>query len=220
MISRAFLVFIFLGCVCIAAAQGPPPKPAPPATSSSSEKDLFGSVKDGIYRNGFLGFEVRVPEGWLVLSRAETDIAKEVGGEGLKSGSAAYDKELDEALENELVVLTLAKKPLGTPGNSAIAFGITKQPAGVTPRMVAEESKSILLGNPKGKLVRDVQVETISGNAFARFDVELGIYGDRIPLRYYVTMVRSYSLTVSISSLDAAAVEIMETTLRSIAFKR
>ena len=185
------------------------------------ETNFFGSVADGRYKNEFLGFELEMSAGWVRFDQAETDAAKEIGTEGIKTGDSRYDKTIDYATRVELVVLAYGKKPMGAIENSAIAIGVAKQPtARVTPKMVAEAAKSILLKNTANKLLEDVRLETISGKQFAFFEISLGMYGQHVPLRYYVTMVRDYSLTVSMSYSNAEDLKAMESSLRSIKFNR
>ena len=180
----------------------------------------LGSINNGTYRNEFLKFELKVPDQWIRFGSAEVQTAKQIGTDGIKSGDRDFDKAFAEAANREVVVLAMGKKPLGALGNSAIALGVFKQPsAHVTPKMVSEAAKSLIISNPSNKLVRDVENEMIGGKQFAVFDTEIAANGAMIPLRYYATMVRGYSLTVTMTAADEASLKVMEAAFRTIKFQ-
>ena len=211
-IKTAFLILTILAAA--AAAQ------KSTTVKGDENVDFFGSIKDGTYRNGFLRFEVKVPNQWLRFESSEIEAAKKVGVDSMQSGTSKFNRALDEAASREVVVLAVGKKPLGAIENSAFAIGIFKQPsAHVTPKMVTEAAKSLLLTNPNNTLVRDVKTEMIGGQQFAVFDTELtAVGGIKVPLRYYATMIRGYSLTVSMSYADKESLDLMEDAFRSIKF--
>lgn len=168
-----------------------------------TEGDFIGAIEDGQYNNNFFGLSFRIPNGWKTLTYAEMNAAKTVGVDGMKSNDAKADGALDKAVKAETVVVAISRKPLGAVENSVLAVGVAKQPsAAITPKMVAEASRSILLANPKNKSIGETRLETIGGKQFATFVVDLDLYGNVIRLRYYVTIVRGYSLTFNMSNSD------------------
>lgn len=189
--------------------------------AGATEDDIFGAVSEGIYHNDFLGFELSVPKDWIALTTDETNTAKKIGVEGLKNNKKRNDKAVEKAASIESVVLAYSKKPLGSVGNSVIALGVARQPSSsITPKMVVEAAKSILLLNPKNKLVEDTKTEEIGGKQFASFIVDLDSFGQTLRLKYYATMIRSFSLTVNLSVGDPESAKVSEASLRSIKFHR
>ena len=188
---------------------------------SQPQNEFLGGISNGVYKNPFFGFELEVPENWTKFDSGEVDTAKNLGVEALRSESDRTNKLLEEATRAEVVVLALGKFPLGSIENSALAIGVGKQPSSkITAKMVAEAGKSILIKNPRNRLLSDVKTETISGKDFATFEIELGMYGQKIPLRYYAAMIDDYSLTISMSYSDNESLQKMVKALQSIRFSR
>ena len=192
---------------------------AQPGSGSTSRSDFVGSVKNGVYRNSFLGFEMKVPASWIQLSKSEENTAKSFGSEGFKSQTGSNAREIDSAIGAETIVLSFAKKSLGSAANSGFAVGIGRQPNNrVTPAMVAEGAKELFLASSDNQLIQDVKVERIAGRTFASLIIEMIIYGQRIRVKYYAMMVRNYSVTFSISGADGEALEEIEASLQSVRF--
>lgn len=181
--------------------------------------DIRGLVDGDAYRNSFFGFELDLPKGWLALGQEDQATAKDIGTDALKSEDPSYAKTIQNAVDAELVVLTYAKKPLGAMGNSTLAIGILKQPSNrVTPRMVVEGTKSLLLHSSANKLVRDVQVETIGKTPLASMIIDLSMLGQVVHIKYYAMMLKGYSVTVAMSYSDEEAIKEMDAALRTIRF--
>lgn len=177
-----------------------------------TEDDFVGAIKDGKYTNDFFGLTFQIPVGWQALTYEEMSTAKTIGLEGMKSNEAKTDNALAKAGKAEAVILAISKKPLGSIENAVLAVGAAKQPSSaITPKMVATASRSILLANPKNKSVEDIRIETIGGKQFATFVLDMDLFGNTIRLRYYATMVRSYSLTFSMSNVDPDLDQLLKT---------
>jgi hypothetical protein len=184
-----------------------------------TETDFFGSVKDGIYRNTFFKFELKVPKDWMSLNDAEKEAALNVGVDALKTKNAKNNKALEEAARAEIIILLYAKKPLGTMENSVLAIGAAKQPsAKITPQMVVEAAKSLFLKNPKNRLIQDTKAEMIGGKNFASMVIDLDLNGTVLRLKYFATMIREYSMTASMSYDYSEELSEAEKSLRSIKF--
>lgn len=191
------------------------------AATKVTRESLYGSVKDGVYQNPLLGFELTVPSGWISPDKEQQEQAKATGSAALKAQSGANSNEIEEGLDAETVVLHYMKKPLGSIGNSTIALGIARQPgSGVTGKMVTEAAKELFLQSDENKLVQDIKVETIGGKQFASMILDMTVYGQIIRLKYYATVVDRYSITVSMIASNDASLKEMEDSLRSIKFKR
>ena len=217
--SSAYIASVALFVIVLVAVTSNVAAQKPTSAAPTSTIDLVGSIKDGKYTNGFLKFELDVPSDWIKLDDAEKEIAKKIGTEAFKTDNERTNKLLDDAVKNELVVLALGKQALGSVENSAFALGIGKQSSPlITAKMVAEATKSLFLKNPESKLIQDVKTETIGGKSFASFDIELTMFGKKIPMRYYAAMIREYSLTVSMATFDSGDLAKMEASLRTIKF--
>ncbi len=84
--------------------------------------------------------------------------------------------------------------------------------------MVVEAAKELFLKSPENNLVQDISVEQIGGKPFASMVLDMTINGQTIRLKYYATMIRDYSVTVSIVASDPESAKVADTSLRSIKF--
>ena len=208
--SFAFVMFLLVGW---AAAQ------QPAVTPSQRVADPMGSLVGRQYRNDFLKFELQIPSGWVQMNTSEVDAAKKIGVDGQTGQDAKFNQALEEATNREVIILALGKKPMGSPKNSAMAIGMFKQKsASFLPKMIAEASKSLFVSNEKNKIVRDISIEKIDGKDFATMDLELELYGQKVPMRMYYTMIGSYSISVSMSYSDDESLDAMVASLRTLKF--
>jgi len=74
------LIVALLLWTLAAPAQQPPPAPSKPASSASLD---LGAVTDGIYRNSFFGFTLKLPFGWV----DRTDVMRDEPSSPAKAGT-------------------------------------------------------------------------------------------------------------------------------------
>lgn len=178
-----------------------------------------GSFVDGKYSNNFFGFELDLPRGWISLSPDEVQTATDLTAESLRSGNSTANEAIEKAYSRDTPLFLLGKNPLGAIENASIGMNAVKQPSQyITAKMVIESTKSAYLKNPNTKLVEDTKAEVIGGKTFLSIEFDLQILGQRMPLKLYVVVLKGYSLTVSISSLDSEIKKQLEASLRTLRF--
>lgn len=181
---------------------------------------IEGVFQDGVYKNEALGFELTIPAKWHVAEKEERDAAADAGRKEFKTGNKAADAVIDKSKNTESLTMMVSKKPVGAIQNAAFGFSLTKEPSElVTPKMVAEGSKSVFLASPKITLVKDVSIVNISGHQFATFDMDIDSAMGKQHLRVFTAMVKQYALTFALTYWDNDDdLRVMEDSLKTIKF--
>ena len=186
------LLFGFLFVVSASVFSQVPPKP--------KAVDFLGTVHENTYRNDYFGFTLTFPKGWIVADRETTDAATKVGLDVLKGKNERDNKAIEDSLSKEVVLLNVTKKPVGALGNAVFMMGTRKQMSdAVTASMVAEATKSLFDSSPTLRLVADTRVRTIGGRKFALLDYALQANGQTATIKYFVTVVKGYAISFSLS---------------------
>jgi hypothetical protein len=209
-------LFLLLGCliglsgIC-ARSQSPPPPRVEPVTESS--------LSNNVFRNHFFGFSMELPPNWQRSDTEDIETAKNISAESLKSKNAKANAQVDEAYLSVRPLLLYTKEPLGSGDNAAIGIDAYRQLSKfVTAKMVAEGTKSTYLKNPSTKLIEDLRSVVINGRQFQTLAFEIEIMRQRIPVRFYLTMVKGYSLAFSVSSPDKALLEKADAAIQTVRF--
>ncbi len=178
---------------------------------SFSAADILGVVQNGNYSNKYFGFELRFPTTWSVLDQEETEATMRMGSEFLKGDDGQPNRLLDESLKTEIILLQVSKKPLGAVENAMFLMAIQKQPSNaVLPKMVAEATKSVLIKSTNIRVVKDTNERLIGGKRFALVDYEIDVGAEIVIVRTFVTVIKGYALSFSLSrplSLSAPDLE-------------
>jgi hypothetical protein len=208
-------VVMFVGIVVV--LTGSLAAQAMPSKASSS---ILGTVDKGQYINQYLGFSLTIPKGWVVADNETSSAMLKIGQDVLKSDSERDNRAFEESIRKGIVLLNVTKKPVGAAENAVFALSVQKQPSPhVTPAMVAEATKSIFDRTPALKLVKDTRIETIAGRKFALLDYEMSFNGEVVGvIRCFITMVKGFSLSFSLSYLQSGNSGELEDIVRSLKF--
>ena len=194
-------------------AQSPPKEASP--------KNIYGATIDGVYKNDFFGLEFEVPKGWLTVDSEESRAAMKIGNDVFKSDDSQANQALEFALERELTILHVSKKPMGSIGNINLILSAMRQPSrAVTPRMVAEATKSALIASPVVKVTNDTRMETIGGKPVAVVDFQVTVSGQTINTRFFAAMVDTYAVTIGYSYTDDVDLAELDKLVRTIKFTK
>lgn len=178
-----------------------------------------GSIKDGIYKNTYFGLEITLPRGWKGIGADEVEVAKNIGAESLKGKNSDANVAIEKSMSGSKTLFLYSKEPFGAIENASIGVEVYKQPSKfVTAKMVIEATKSAYVKNPNTKVVSDVRAEVINGHTFQAIEFEVEIFNQRVPLRFYVTMAKGYSVSFSFSSPRADLFAVCEESMRSVKF--
>lgn len=189
--------------------------------SSNEPSSVFiGEVKTDVYTNTFFGFKISTPKDWVPIESEEKAAAQKIAAELLQAENEKNAVNYKSPVFKTVTLLQLLKKRLGATNNAIFRISATRQAASsMLPSMVAEASKSGVAGNPFVKDLGGVKTTTIAGRPFATFDFLVTSNRDRPSKnRYFVTMVRNYSVSFVITYHDEADGKYMSTLLETLAF--
>lgn len=193
--------------------------PAQTVVKPPTQSAILGSLQDGNYKNDFLGFSLKVPKDWIVADQETTAAAAKIGTDTLKGKDQRDNKLVEESIRLSITLLNVTKKPVGASENAAFVLVVNKQSSsGYTPAMIAEATKSVLDSSPVLKLTADTRVKTVGGRNFALLDYEINANGQRANTKFYVTMIRDYSLSFSLSYVNDSDLVLLEKIVETMQF--
>jgi hypothetical protein len=169
--------------------------------NASSEID-FGTIKNSVYQNDYLGFSVAIPTNWCVQDQ---EAQRQILRRGL-SVVAGDDKSLKATLrasELQSVYLFAAfKYPPGSPVTNnpaimAVAENVRHLPGIQRGRDYLFHAKQLLQSGQVGvSFPGEVYTERLSGVDFDAMDVELSLGGRIAKEKYYATIRKGYALSL------------------------
>lgn len=188
-------------------------------STAAQTDDFLGTAADGVYRNGFFAFEMRMPAGWVPLAFDKQNEAKAGGIDKLKTGDAKQDSALEQAAAVETILTTYIQKPVGSVDNSSIVITALRQKnPSVTPRLVAHSARMVWITTPNTNVLSPVTMETIGGREFATYMLALPAFGPKMRSACYVAMQRGYAISVTVTYQTEQGLTDGLAALRSIKF--
>ncbi len=188
-------------------------------SSGAATVNFLGNIENHVYKNSFFGLQMSIPQSWIVVDQETTAATSKVGLDMFKSKNEKNNRALQDSVNNEVALLNVAKKPIGSLGNAVFMMATRKQPsAAVTPSMLAEATKSALATSPGLKLTQGLRLRTIAGKQFALLDYTVTANGQTASIKFFATMVRNYSLTFSLSCADEADLPELQKIVESMKF--
>jgi hypothetical protein len=189
------------------------------AAAPRAESITASTLSNNVFRNQFFGFSMELPANWQRLDKEDIETAKNISAESVKAGDAKANAAVDKAYLSAQPLLLCTKEPLGAADNAAVGVEAYKQPSKfITAKMVAQGTKSSYLKNPSTKLIEDSRAVVINGREFQTVAFEIEVLQQRVPVRFYVTMAKGYSLAFSISSSNEALLAKADAAMQTVRF--
>jgi hypothetical protein len=180
-----------------------------------ANKDLLGSISNNIYRNAFFNFTIEFSPEWYSLNQTEIQGGKNLGQEALKTENEKLNKELEEAVKKETVILAISEKTSG----SNLAVGALKQPNNqITSEEVIAATRNFFLKNPNVKLIKDLENININGKRFSTVTLETNINGITINQKLLTTIQKGYSLTFVFTYGTKAGLDLLNKVMQTLKF--
>lgn len=217
----SFISFLLISLMAERPAFGQlaPPKPKPTAENEVRANDFFGSLEGNSYTNNFLGISLTVPEKYVVMNRAEISVYANASSDLMKGGGAANDRKLDEAVQNQAILLMIAQLQPGSAGNAIFEMSVRKQASGVTANMVLAESMKMMTASPKTVLKRSLPRTRIAGRDFAGVELETDVSGVKLKQIFHVTIHRGYALVIALTHAPGADESAFDSMLSGMVLK-
>jgi hypothetical protein len=206
---------LFLVCSSVASGQSKPQPPPPPRPIS---KSFLGNVDNGVYKNEFFGVKVDIPSEMHVLTKQEQGDARD-GGTRMLSKDVDGDQEAwERAVKAEVLLLSVSEVKPGTGPSASLNIGVIRQSTGTTSKQVADTAKEFLLRNPAISIVSNTMALKLAARDFSRLELKVKTGGPELDVRYYVTIVRGYSMTFVVTYLEKEQLDRFEKVLATVKF--
>lgn len=190
-----------------------------PKIDASSATDFLGTTAEGAYRNGFFGFSLSFPKSWSSLNREQIEQSLAIGRDILKTREDKSNQVIEAAAEREVLILVITEKAKMLENIASLSVGVRKQAAAqITPEMVVDATRKLLLGNVGMKLVKDMQKVKLGGEAFASVELQNNWQGEYVYQKLYITVRKGYSLTFVITYKKSESLQAMENIMQSLSF--
>lgn len=198
----------------------PPPPPAKTVMVEEVAHDFLGIVSEGGFKNDFFGLELQFPVDWTVIDDETSKVAVEIGTDMFKGDDERSNRALEDSTRKEVVLLHLARKPMGSLENCSFMLGVMKQPnPKVLPAMVAEATKSLLMKSPNLRVIKETRTGAVGGQRVAMVDYEFTVGDQKITILYYVAMVKGYAISFSATYINNEDLKSLEDIISSMRFK-
>lgn len=214
-VKVALQAALLLVCSSVAFGQSKP-QPSPPPRPVS--KSFLGNVENGVYKNEFFGVKVDVPAEMHILTKQEQGDARDGGARMLSKDVDGDQEAWERAVKAEVLLLSVSEVKPGTGPSASLNIGVIRQPTGTTPKEVADTAKEFLLRNPAISVVSHSKAVELGGRDFSRLELEVKNGGSKLDVRYYVTIVRGYSMTFVVTYLEKEQLDRFEKVLATVKF--
>lgn len=195
----------------------PPPPSAPPATTVTELQQVFGTLEGRVYTNQYFGFEIHIPDDLEVAERGLQQLYADAGLDTIKNKTEKDTAQLDEAAKRTINMLLITKLPIGSPGNSAIEFTTAKQPPGATSRQAAAATSVVMTSTGSFKVAGRQGPKKLGSYTYEIIDLESSVFGATLDHRMFVTVIKNYSLVITITKLKEDTYDEFEALISSIA---
>jgi hypothetical protein len=175
----------------------------------ASEEIDFGTLKNSVYQNDYLGLAVTLPKDWSVQDQESKQRLTAAGSAAL----AGDDKHLQATLKaGELKIVNLFmvfKFPLGTPGsfNPAIigmAERVRRQPGIKSGKdYLFQARKTFESGQLQVSFPKEIYTARLGGVDFDVMDMEMVIRGVTVKETQYAAIRKGYALSFAITYQNA-----------------
>ncbi len=206
------LTVIIFACSTHVVAQGEPPAPRP------ISKSFLGSTENGAYKNEFFGVKVNVPAEMHVLTRQEQTDNRDSGAKMLSKAVEGDQDAWERAAKAEVLILSVSELNPGTGPSASLNVGVIRQPPETTSKEVADTTKNFLLRNPGISVVSNTKDVKFAERDFSMLELKVKTEGATVEIRYYVTIVRGYSMTFVVTYLEKQQCDRFEKVLATLEF--
>ncbi len=187
----------------------------------------YGKVNDNIYTNDFFKCNIKLPEGWIVQSKEQTQRLANVGKEIV----AGEDKKIESMIKaseiNTANLLAVFQYELGSaveynPNIIIVAENIKNAPEIKNGSDYLFQSRQFLKQSQiqHDYLSEDFENEVINGTEFYKMDAHINYMGLKIKQIYYSTITNGFSFNVIISYKNDDQKKVLLESIKSITFEK
>jgi hypothetical protein len=201
------------------AATQPPPRPLPTPLSPAEA----GRVTGSIYRNTYFGFQLKIPQGWVVQGEDTKARMKETSKTLAVNKDQKEKAATDAAVERTANLLTISKLPIGTVGQFNALFSCIAEPLPLSMNKamyMAQLKRSLQSMTVPVTVEEEGGTETIGGAQYSVLTILMSP-PQTLPAKqkYYVTLKKGYAVGFVSTIFSESDAEATESIIRSISFQ-
>ena len=194
---------------------------------SQTEDFDYGRVENGVYKNTYFNFMIRIPSNWVVQSKEQTDKLSETG----KKLLAGDDENMKAALKatevNTANLLAVFQYEMGSAVQYNPNFAVVVESLKMAPGVkngsdyLYQAKRIIEQGQFKyDHLSEKFEKEVINGTEFYKMDAYLKYMGLEIKQIYYAAIVKGFAFNVIISYVTDEQKKTLLGSVNSMTFKK
>ena len=177
---------------------------------------FFGNVANGKYKNSFFGFEITLPENWIVASSDDNKMLLQFSKDALAVQSEAI---LAKLKSPEKPIFTVSRKQFGAAGNSSLIIDTNRfATSNINLELSAKMTETTFEKIPNSHTTKLTQKTTLDGRIFYFFEREFSVTNMVIKQRIFIMQHHNYLVTFVLYSVNDADLNVLEATMRSFKF--
>lgn len=184
-------------------------------------EDFKGRVENSIYMNDYLGFSLRLPEKWSIVSDDEVALAQQKGVETFTKGND-ISKKIDEGYKKNVRALIVIVKDTATQEEYAkFQTSIERLPykSMKTSVYASMATKYLIQGFKNIETVGEIKFVNIGGKEFAVADINLKTDDKVIKAKIYMIVYKGVGLGLIFNYVNEKDLQTLENILKSFSFK-
>lgn len=163
------------------------------------------SFEEGVYRNEYLGFSIRLPQDWSLQNDEMEEKITKAGSDYLGHNESESRVMQEQAEATVAYLFTLFKYPLGSvvdynPNLIGLAENVADYPGITSGREYLEHVRNQLLASQGDFVVSDTaETYTMDGRTFHILRADLNFMGTIVKQKHYATKIKDYILLFTYS---------------------
>jgi hypothetical protein len=185
----------------------------------------YGSVKDSVYTNSFLGLQVKIPSGWAILSKELNEKLKERGKDFINA-EGNQEVMIDQSVERSAIILSTSKYEIGAPVDFNPSLIVMIENIELAPGIKSGSdylfhAKQLMQQNSKltYKIEPDFKPLTIGGKQFYTMNTQLESGNLTLDQRFHVTVMKGYALIFLSTTQAGTDIPEIEKLLQTVSFR-
>ena len=184
----------------------------------------YGSFEDGVYSHDYLGFSLRLPNGWHIQSEAQLQAQTKMGQDLIAGDDELLKRQMKASEQQSVSLFSVFQHPIGkTPDFNPSISGVAEQvslASGVKSGADYHKFAKDLLAKGQMDYSFPTPVYSISlgGKNFDVLHAEINFQGVVIRQKYYAFLIEDYVLLFVTSYGNDQQDKMLESILQEIKF--
>lgn len=183
-----------------------------------------GVIEDGLYRNQYFDFSLKLPEGWHVQSEIIYKKVLKKGSRVMAGDDKALKASIDDRIKNFVMLFTLSEYLLGAPVEFnptiiALIDNVSEWPGIKKPEdYLFHVKRTTSMGQLNYEFSGESETVNISGQDFGMMPVILHLGKIQVKQKMYALLKDGYVLLITTAYVNEQQGAVMDELVRSIQF--